>query len=135
SAQEGSNAIVEMIQDSILMMIPEWKKQLVIAISLFDQKRAMSLVNETRDMTNDLMMSTAEMLGQTQTTVKKAQGEGFVKIETLQKMTEKLVQTIDQGIQMDAQNKQRRAEGIQQLAQAEQKLKEVLQVANKSVVD
>lgn len=116
-------------------MIPEWKKQLVIAISLFDQKRAMSLVNETRDMTNDLMMSTAEMLGQTQTTVKKAQGEGFVKIETLQKMTEKLVQTIDQGIQMDAQNKQRRAEGIQQLAQAEQKLKEVLQVANKSVVD
>ncbi|MCI5114353.1 MAG: toxic anion resistance protein [Candidatus Electrothrix sp. AW1] len=134
-AQEGSKAIVEMIQDSILMMIPEWKKQLVIAISLFDQKRAMSLVNETRDMTNDLMMSTAEMLGQTQTTVKKAQGEGFVKIETLQKMTEKLVQTIDQGIQMDAQNKQRRAEGIQQLAQAEQKLKEVLQVANKSVVD
>ncbi|MCI5140184.1 MAG: toxic anion resistance protein, partial [Candidatus Electrothrix sp. ATG1] len=97
-AQEGSKAIVEMIQDSILMMIPEWKKQLVIAISLFDQKRAMSMVNETRDMTNDLMMSTADMLGQTQATVKKAQGEGFVKVETLQKMTDKLVQTIDQGI-------------------------------------
>ncbi|MCI5224034.1 MAG: hypothetical protein D3924_15530, partial [Candidatus Electrothrix sp. AR4] len=59
-AQEGSKAIVEMIQDSILMMIPEWKKQLVIAISLFDQKRAMAMVHETRDMTNNLMMSTAD---------------------------------------------------------------------------
>ncbi|WPD23898.1 MAG: toxic anion resistance protein [Candidatus Electrothrix scaldis] len=133
-AQEGSKAIVEMIQESILMMIPEWKKQLVIAISLFDQKRAMAMVNETRDMTNNLMMSTADMLGQTQTTVKKAQGEGFVKIETLQKMTDKLVQTIDQGIQMDTQNKQKRAEGIQKLAQAEEKLKEALKAANESVL-
>jgi len=132
-AQEGSKAIVEMIQDSILMMIPEWKKQLVIAISLFDQKKAMAMVNETRDMTNNLMMSTAEMLGETQATVKKAQGEGFVKVETLQKMTDKLVQTIDQGIQMDAQNKQKRAEGIQKLAEAEEKLKEALRAANESV--
>ncbi|MCI5158461.1 MAG: hypothetical protein D3906_08470 [Candidatus Electrothrix sp. AUS1_2] len=133
-AQEGSKAIVEMIQESILMMIPEWKKQLVIAISLFDQKRAMSMVNETRDMTNNLMMSTADMLGQTQATVKKAQSEGFVKVETLQKMTDKLVQTIDQGIKMDAQNKQKRAEGIQKLAEAEQKLKEALKAANESVL-
>ncbi|MCW5203446.1 MAG: toxic anion resistance protein [Candidatus Electrothrix communis] len=133
-AQEGSKAIVEMIQDSILMMIPEWKKQLVIAISLFDQKRAMGMVNETREMTNNLMMSTAEMLGETQTTVKKALGEGFVKVETLQKMTDKLVQTIDQGIQMDAQNKQKRAEGIQKLAEAEEKLKTALKAANESVI-
>ncbi|RWX50975.1 hypothetical protein VU01_12383 [Candidatus Electrothrix marina] len=133
-AQEGSKAIVEMIQDSILMMIPEWKKQLVIAISLFDQKRAMAMVHETRDMTNNLMMSTADMLGQTQATVKKAQGEGFVKVETLQKMTDKLVQTIDQGIQMDAQNKRKRAEGIQKLAEAEEKLKESLKAANESVI-
>jgi uncharacterized protein YaaN involved in tellurite resistance len=132
-AQEGSKAIVEMIQESILMMIPEWKKQLVIAISLFDQKRAMAMVNETRDMTNNLMMSTAEMLGQTQAEVKKAQGEGFVKVETLQKMTDKLVQTIDQGIQMDAQNKIKRAEGVQKLAEAEEKLKEALKAANASV--
>ncbi|CAK8724502.1 Toxic anion resistance protein [Candidatus Electrothrix laxa] len=133
-AQEGSKAIVEMIQDSILMMIPEWKKQLVIAISLFDQKRAMTMINDTREMTNNLMMSTAEMLGETQATVKKAQGEGFVKVETLQKMTDKLVQTIDQGIQMDAQNKQKRAEGIQKLAEAEEKLKEALKAANESVI-
>ncbi len=133
-AQEGSKAIVEMIQESILMMIPEWKKQLVIAISLFDQKRAMAMVNETREMTNNLMMSTAEMLGETQATVKKAQGEGFVKVETLQKMTDKLVQTIDQGIQMDAQNKQKRAEGVQKLAEAEEKLKEALKAANTSVI-
>ncbi|WP_446007989.1 toxic anion resistance protein [Candidatus Electrothrix sp.] len=132
-AQEGSKAIVEMIQDSILMMIPEWKKQLVIAISLFDQKKAMAMVNETRDMTNNLMMSTADMLGQTQAEVKKAQGEGYVKVETLQKMTDKLVQTIDQGIQMDAQNKQKRAEGVQKLAEAEGKLKEALKAANESV--
>ena len=116
------------------MMIPEWKKQLVIAISLFDQKRAMAMVHETRDMTNNLMMSTADMLGQTQATVKKAQGEGFVKVETLQKMTDKLVQTIDQGIQMDAQNKRKRAEGIQKLAEAEEKLKESLKAANESVI-
>lgn len=133
-AQQGSKAIVEMIQDSILMMIPEWKKQLVIAISLFDQKRAMAMVNETRDMTNNLMLSTAEMLGETQAAVKKAQGEGFVKVETLQLMTDKLIQTIDQGIKMDVENRQKRAEGLQKLAEAEDKLKAALKAASEAVM-
>ncbi len=133
-AQEGSRAIVEMIQESILMMIPEWKKQLVIAISLFDQKRAMALIDETRDMTNNLMLSTADMLGQTQTSIKQAQGEGFVKVETLQKMTDKLIKTIDDGIRMDLENKQKRAEGIQKLAEAEESLKKTLKSAQKSAV-
>ncbi|MCI5222217.1 MAG: hypothetical protein D3924_05980 [Candidatus Electrothrix sp. AR4] len=79
-------------------------------------------------------MSTADMLGETQTTVKEAQGEGFVKVETLQKMTEQLVRTIDQGISMDMKNKQKRAEGVQKLAEAEGKLKEALQTANASIV-
>jgi uncharacterized protein YaaN involved in tellurite resistance len=125
-AQEGSKALVEMIQESILMMIPEWKKQLVIAISLFDQKQAMAMIDETREMTNNLMMSTAEMLGETQSSIKKAQGEGFVKIETLQKMTETLIHTIDDGIRMDVENRKKRVEGIEKLADVEQKLKEAL---------
>ncbi|CAK8716918.1 MAG: putative conserved protein YaaN involved in tellurite resistance [Candidatus Electronema aureum] len=133
-AQEGSKAIVEIIQDSILMMIPEWKKQLVIAISLFDQKRAMAMVNETREMTNNMMMSTAEMLGETQAAVKKAQGEGFVKVETLQLMTDKLLQTIDQGIKMDVENRQKRAEGLEKLAEAEEKLKAALKAASAAVL-
>ena len=133
-AQQGSKAIVEMIQDSILMMIPEWKKQLVIAIALFDQKRAMAMVNETRAMTNSMMLSTAEMLGETQREVKKAQGEGFVKVETLQKMTDKLIDTIDQGIKMDMENKQKRAESLQKLSEAEEKLKSALQSASEAVL-
>ena len=133
-AQQGSKAIVEMIQDSILMMIPEWKKQLVIAISLFDQKRAMAMVNETREMTNSMMLSTAEMLGETQAAVKKAQGEGFVKVETLQIMTDKLIQTIDQGIKMDVENRQKRAEGLVKLAEAEEKLKAALKSASEAVL-
>lgn len=133
-AQQGSKAIVEMIQDSILMMIPEWKKQLVIAISLFDQKRAMAMVNETREMTNNMMLSTAEMLGETQAAVKKAQGEGFVKVETLQKMTDKLIQTIDQGIKMDVENRQKRAEGLQKMAEAEDKLKAALKSASEAAL-
>lgn len=133
-AQQGSKAIVEMIQDSILMMIPEWKKQLVIAIALFDQKRAMAMVNETRAMTNSMMLSTAEMLGETQREVKKAQGEGFVKVETLQKMTDKLINTIDQGIKMDMENKQKRAESLQKLSEAEEKLKSALQSASEAVL-
>lgn len=133
-AQQGSKAIVEMIQDSILMMVPEWKKQLVIAISLFDQKRAMAMVNETREMTNNMMLSTAEMLGETQAAVKKAQGEGFVKVETLQQMTDKLIQTIDQGIKMDVENRQKRAEGLQKLAEAEEKLKAALKSASEAVL-
>jgi uncharacterized protein YaaN involved in tellurite resistance len=94
----------------------------------------MAMVNETRDMTNNLMLSTAEMLGETQTAVKKAQGEGFVKVETLQKMTDKLIQTIDQGIKMDVENRQKRAEGLQKLAEAEEKLKSALKSASEAVM-
>ncbi|SLM32661.1 conserved hypothetical protein [Desulfamplus magnetovallimortis] len=133
-AQEGSKSIVEMVQESILMMVPEWKKQLVIAISLFDQKKAMALVNETRSMTNELMQSTAALLGETQATIKSAQGEGFVKVETLQNMTTKLIETIDNGIKMDAENRKKRIEGIEKLAEAESRLKEALQSAQSSVL-
>lgn len=106
-AQQGSKAIVEMIQDSILMMVPEWKKQLVIAISLFDQ---------------------------TQAAVKKAQGEGFVNVEALQQMTDKLIQIIDQGIKMDVEKRQKLAEGLQKLAEAEEKLKAALKSASEAVL-
>jgi uncharacterized protein YaaN involved in tellurite resistance len=94
----------------------------------------MAMVNETRAMTNSMMLSTAEMLGETQREVKKAQGEGFVKVETLQKMTDKLIDTIDQGIKMDMENRQKRAESLQKLAEAEEKLKSALQSASEAVL-
>ena len=60
--QNNDQGLVEKIQSSILTTIPLWKNQIVIAISLYRQQKALELQKEVTDTTNELLAKNAEML-------------------------------------------------------------------------
>ncbi len=60
--QGSDHDLVEKIQSSILTTVPLWKNQIVIAISLYRQQKALELQHQVSETTNELLAKNAELL-------------------------------------------------------------------------
>ena len=111
--QNNDQGLVEKIQSSIMTTIPLWKNQIIIAISLYRQQRALDLQKEVSETTNELLRNNAEMLRKTSGEVAKETERGVVDIETLKKVNDDLVATIEETlrIQSEARTQRQAAEG------------------------
>jgi uncharacterized protein YaaN involved in tellurite resistance len=124
--QNNNQTLVEKIQSSVLNTIPLWKNQIVIAVSLFRQQKALELQREVSNTTNDLLKRNAEMLKSGSTGVAKESERGIVEIETLKKVNEDLISTIDETLQIQEEGRRKRAEAETELQKMEGELKERL---------
>jgi uncharacterized protein YaaN involved in tellurite resistance len=127
--QNGDQILVNKIQSSISTTIPLWKSQIVIAISIFRQKKAMGVEKAVTDATNDLMKRNAELLHQGTVEVAKENERGIVDIETLQATNENLIATIQDCLTIQEEGKQKRIAAQQTLTQLESDLKAKLSQA------
>lgn len=124
--QGNDQTLVEKIQSSILNTIPLWKNQMVIAISLYRQKKALEIQREVTDATNDLLAKNSEMLKQSSIGVAKESERGIVEIETLKKVNDDLITTIEETLKIQQEGREKRREAEQELKQMENSLKERL---------
>lgn len=124
--QGGNKVLVEKIQSSILNTIPLWKSQIVIAIGILRQKGALELQKKVTDTTNNLLKQNSEMLKQNTIEVAKESEKGIVEIETLQKVNEDLITTLNETIRINDEGKQKRAEAEVELTKIEKDLREKL---------
>ena len=116
--QGSDHDLVEKIQSSILTTIPLWKNQIVIAISLYRQQKALELQHQVTETTNELLAKNAELLREGQAKVGREVERGVVDVETLRKVNAELVATLEETIRIQEEGRRRRlqAEGeIQQL--------------------
>lgn len=125
--QNNNQTLVEKIQSSVLNTIPLWKNQIIIAISLFRQKKALEVQREVTDTTNDLLRKNSEMLKDSTIGVAKENERGIVEIETLQKVNNDLIQTIEETLQIQKEGREKRALAEIELRKMEGELKERLQ--------
>ncbi len=124
--QNNNQLLVEKIQSSILNTIPLWKNQIVIAISLFRQKKALELQKEVSQTTNDLLSKNADLLKTNSIEIAKESEKGIVEIETLQKVHNSLIETIEETLTIQEEGRQKRAEAEHILIDLETELKEKL---------
>ena len=120
--QNGDQALVEKIQTSLLTTIPLWKNQVIIAITLFDQKKGLELQRAVTDTTNELLLKNAEMLQQGTAAVARETERGIVEIQTLHTVNDKLIATIEEALQIQAEGRQKRQEAEGQLEQMQKDL-------------
>lgn len=106
--QNSDQALTEKIQSSILTTIPLWKNQIIIAIALYDQKKATELQRSVAKTTNDLLTKNAAMLRQTTTEVARETERGIVEIETLRAVNEQLIATIQEAIEIQQEGSRKR---------------------------
>ncbi len=124
--QNNDQALVEKIQSSILTTIPLWKSQIVIAITLLRQKKAVEIQKAVTDATNDLLTKNSDMLKQGTVAVATEMERGIVEIETLKKVNDDLLSTIEETIRIQREGKAKRAQAEAELAHIENELKNKL---------
>ena len=121
--QNGDQALVEKIQSSILNTIPLWKNQIVIAITLFRQKKSLELQKEVTKTTNDLLEKNSALLKDSTIEIAKESERGIVEIETLKKVNDNLIATIEETIKIQAEGKAKRQQAEVELQKIETDLK------------
>lgn len=130
--QSSNQVLVEKIQSSILNTIPLWKNQVVIAIGLFRQKKALEAQKEVTKTTNELLQKNAEMLKEGTVEVARESEKGIVEIETLKKVHDNLIQTIDETIKIQQEGSLKRRQAETELAKLETELKNKLKAVKES---
>ncbi|HOD13174.1 MAG TPA: toxic anion resistance protein [Spirochaetota bacterium] len=127
--QSGDQVLVEKIQSSILNTVPLWKNQVVIAIGVFRQKKALEAQSEVSKTTNELLQKNAEMLKQGTVEVAKESERGIVEMETLKKVHDNLIATIEETLRIQQEGKAKRQLAEGELVKLEGELKTKLKEA------
>lgn len=121
--QNNNQALVEKIQTSITTTIPLWKNQIVIAITLYRQKKSLQLQQEVSKTTNELLAKNAEMLRQSSGAIARETERGVVDVETLKKVNDELLATIEDTLRIQAEGRVARQQAEVELRRLEDELK------------
>ncbi|MGN0587622.1 MAG: toxic anion resistance protein [Oscillospiraceae bacterium] len=124
--QNNDRVLVDKIQTAVLNTIPIWKSQFVIAVGLNSQQRVLKMQREITDTTNSMLLKNSELLKTNTVETAKESNRGIVEIETLQKVNQNLISTIEETIQIQKEGRQQRAEAEKALGQIEENLKNKL---------
>lgn len=124
--QSANQALVEKIQSSITTAIPLWKNQLAIALTLLRQKNAVEAQKLVSKTTNELLLKNAEMLKVNTIDTAKENERGLVDIDTLKKVQDHLVSTLEETLRIQAEGRTKRLQAKQDLASMEMDLKNKL---------
>jgi uncharacterized protein YaaN involved in tellurite resistance len=124
--QHMNQTLVERIQSSVLTAIPLWKNQVVIALTLFRQKKAVEAQKQVTKTTNDLLLRNSEMLKMNTIDIAKENERGLVDIETLKKTQENLIATLEETLKIQQEGRMKRQQVEKELVHMEEQLKEKL---------
>ncbi|MBE1236692.1 toxic anion resistance protein [Phaeovibrio sulfidiphilus] len=124
--QGNNQTLVEKIQTSLLTTIPVWKNQMVLALSLDNQRKAASLQKQVADTTNELLRRNAEMLQQSSVATANEVERSVIDIETLREVQQKLVSTIEETLRIAQDGRQKRLSVEKELVTMEDELRERL---------
>ncbi|KYD30449.1 toxic anion resistance protein [Parageobacillus toebii] len=124
--QHMNQTLVERIQSSILTAIPLWKNQVVIALTLFRQQKAVQAQKQVTETTNNLLLRNSEMLKTNSIEVAKENERGLIDIETLKKTQENLVTTLEETLKIQQEGRLKRQQVERELVTMEEQLKQTL---------
>lgn len=129
--QSGNKALVDKIQSSILNTIPLWKSQITLALGIAKQKGALDLQKQVTETTNELLKKNSEMLKSNTIEIAKENEKGIVEIETLKKVNDDLIATIEETIKISEEGREKRKMVENELVSIESDLKNKLAFAKK----
>ena len=124
--QNNDRVLIDRVQSAIYHTIPLWKNQMVIALGLTRQKEVIELQRAVSDATNDLLRRNAEMLKQNSIDTAKANERGIVDVETVKKVNEDLISTIEETLRIQHEGRQKRQAAEKELVAIEGRLKDAL---------
>lgn len=124
--QNNDTMMAEKIQTSIANTIPLWKSQMVLALGLAHAQEAIAAQHAVTDMTNELLKKNAQALHVATIEAAKESERGIVDIETLTETNKKLINTMDEVLQIQQEGHTKRLAAEAELSRIEDELKHKL---------
>jgi len=121
-SQANANMLAEELQNSVLTAIPLFEQSVVLSIEAYRQEKAIDAQKMVTGMVNDMLVSNSEKLKTTTIAVAKMSQETMIRFETVAKMQENLLSSIDAVAQIEVEGKKKRADDMAQLSAKENEL-------------
>lgn len=121
-----SLVLVEKINSSITTVIPLWKNQLTIALTLRNQANGAKAQESINNATNELLKKNASMLKMNTIEVAKQAEKGIVDIETLEFTQKELVETIQETLKIQKEGSISRQKAKERMVEMEKELRQQL---------
>ncbi|MGH4138923.1 toxic anion resistance protein [Clostridium sp.] len=122
--QRGNYKLISKVHSAFIITIPVFKNGIIQAIALKKQKLVADSLSELDRTTNELLMKNAENIRSQSVDIAKLAGGTSVKIETLEKTWNTIMQGIEETKSIEDDNKRVREAGIVKLHDMTEKLKQ-----------
>ncbi|MGN1036335.1 MAG: toxic anion resistance protein [Ruminococcus sp.] len=124
--QNNDRVLVDKIQTAVLNTIPIWKSQFIIAMGLSNQQKVLKMQREITNTTNEILIKNAELLKSNTIETANEANRGIVDLETLQKVNQNLISTIEETIKIQKSGREKRKTAETELTRIENELKQKL---------
>lgn len=124
--QSGNATLVEKLQSSVATTIPTWKNQMTIALAIHRQREALELQKNVSEATNQMLRDNAERLRAGTVEVEQESQRGVVDIETLTKVNDELIGTINDVLRIQEEGREQRKAAEVEMKRIEGELKDTL---------
>jgi len=122
--QRGNYKLISKVHSAFIITIPVFKNGIIQAIALKKQKLVADSLSELDRTTNELLMKNAENIRSQSVDIARLAGGTSVKIETLEKTWNTIMQGIEETKSIEDENKRLREAGIIKLHDMTEKLKQ-----------
>ena len=94
--QANNSVMVSKIQSAVTNTIPLWRNSICLAVMLDKQKRIVEVQKSVNKATNDILLKNSEILRENSIDVAKINEETIVDVDTLKKVNQDLMSTLDE---------------------------------------
>ncbi len=127
TAQQAGRIEIQNTLDTILFDLPDLKSAIVRVAALHQISRASEATAARRKIARELQTIGVDALDQAYTQAKRTQGDMAGDVQVLAQVTDKMLATIDKGLQIDRENRTKRAQTVEQLGEVRTRLMDGLQ--------
>lgn len=124
--QDTNQALAEKIQVSIHTAIPLWENQVMLALALLRQQKAVISQRQVSETTNQLITRNSEMLKQNAIDTAHESERGVIDLEALKTTQENLIETIQETLTIQEQGRLQRRQAEKELQAMETSLHDQL---------
>ena len=122
TAQQAGRIEIQNTLDTLLFDLPDLKGAIVRVAALNQISRASEATAARRRIGRELQEIGVEALDRAYTLAKTTQGDMAGDVDTLSRVTDKMLATIDKGLQIDRDNRAKRDAAVQQLGEVRERL-------------
>ena len=124
TAQQAGRIEIQNTLDTLLFDLPDLKGAIVRVAALHQISRASEATAARRRIGRELQEIGVDALDRAYTLAKTTQGDMAGDVDTLSRVTDKMLATIDKGLQIDRDNRAKREAAVQQLGEVRDRLME-----------